>query len=153
SNFAEFRDGDFAFDRSFNDESFFNVNSPGVGPDGANYPFAGRYLDSSSLSSDLDEGIASNRYGRVSERLPHLRVSTNRMRLWTLPLWYHMDLNVFNNLDKGLNVVGTEDDSFVRGFDLYQSISHLVKFTERYTWLTKFGVGVGVAEREDDSYN
>lgn len=153
SNFAEFRDGDFDFDRRFNDEDFFTLSSPGYGPDGAYYPYAGRYLDSSSVAGSLDEGIASGRYGRVSERLPHLRVSTNRMRLWTLPLWYHMDVNVFNNLDKGLNVVGTEDDSFVRGFDLYQSVSHLMKFCDRYTWLTKFGVGVGVADRADDSYN
>lgn len=154
SNFAEFRDGDFDFDRRFNDEGTFTLANPGVGPNGFNYPDAGTYLDGSTIATDdLDLGLASSRYGRVSERLPHLRVSSNRMRLWTLPLWYHMDLNVFNNLDKGLNVIGTGDDSFVRGFDLYQSVSHLVKFCEQYTWLTKFGVGVGVAERESDSYN
>lgn len=153
SNFAEFRDGDFDFDRRFNDESYFDMAAPGIGPDGVFYPEAGRYLDGNSISGNLDAGLASSRYGRVTERLPHLRVSTNRMRLWTLPLWYHADVNIFNNLDKGLNVVGTEDDSFVRGADFYQSISHLVKFCDRYTWLTKFGLGVGVAEREDDSYN
>lgn len=154
SNFAEFRDGDFDFDRGYNQEGTFTLNAPGIGPDGFNYPNAGRYLDPSTVDrSGIDEGIASSRYGRVSERLPQLTVSTNRMRLWTLPLWYHMDLNVFNNLDKGLNTVGTRDDSFVRGFDLYQSVSHLVKFCDRYTWLTKFGIGMGVAEREDDSFN
>jgi len=153
SNFAEFRDDDFDYDRAYNNEDTFTLNAPGIGPDGFNYPLAGRYLDSASLDDSIDQGLASSRYGRVSEKLPHLRVSSNRQRLWTLPLWYHMDLNVFNNLDKGLNVVGQEDDSFVRGFDLYQSVSHLVKFCERYTWLTKFGVGVGVAEREDDSFN
>lgn len=154
SNFAEFRDGDFDFDRGLNNEGTFSLNAPGVGPDGFNYPNAGQYLDPSTVdNSSLDRGVSSNRYGRVSERLPHLTVSTNRLRLGTLPLWYHMDVNVFNNLDKGLNTVGTRDDSYVRGFDLYQSLSHLTKFSENYTWLNKLGVGFGVAEREDDSYN
>ncbi len=154
SNFSEFRDGDFDFDRRFNDEGTFDLSNPGVGPDGFNYPNAGKYLDGRTLNEDdIDLGLASSRYGRVSERMPHLRVSSNRMRLWCLPLWYHMDLNVFNNLDKGLNVVGKQDDSFVRGFDLYQSISHLAKFCDKYTLLTKFGIGAGIAEREDDSFN
>jgi hypothetical protein len=85
--------------------------------------------------------------------MPQITASSNRMRLWTLPLWYHIDLNVFNNLDKGLNVVGKEDDSYVQGFDLYQSLSHLLKFCERYTLLTKFGLGMGTAQRADDSFN
>jgi hypothetical protein len=154
SDFAEFRDGDFDFDRRFNNEDFFTLTSPGVGPDGRFYPLAGRYTDPASLDdSGLDVGVSSRRYGRVTERLPQLTVSTNRERLWCLPLWYHMDLNVFNNLDKGLNIVGRGDDSFVQGFDLYQSISHLQKFCDRYTLLTKVGFGIGAAQRDDDSYN
>lgn len=153
SNFGEFRDGDFDFDRSYNNEGFFTLTAPGVGPDGNFYPNAGIYTDPSTLQEDIDAGVASSRYGRVSERLPQLTVSSNRMRLWCLPLWYHVDLNVFNNLDKGLNIVSTRDDSFVQGFDLYQSISHLAKFCERYTLLTKAGLGMGVAQRDDDSYN
>jgi len=154
SNFADFRDNDFDYDRGFNNEEFFTLNASGVGPDGQFYSSAGRYsLPSSIADDDLEDGVASDRYGRVTQRLPHLRVSSNRMRLWRLPLWYHVDLNVFNNLDKGLNVVGTDDDAFVRGFDLYQSISHLQKFCDRYTLLTKYGLGVGVAAREEDSYN
>lgn len=153
SNFSEFRDGDFDFDRAYNDEDTFMLGAPGVGPDGFAYPNAGQYLDPASVADHLDRGVASSRFGRVSERLPHLRLATNRLRLGNLPLWYSADLNMFNNLDKGLNVVGTEDDSFVRGVDLYQSLSHLVKFNERYTLLTKVGLGAGIAEREDDSFN
>lgn len=154
SNFQDPRDGDQDYDRQFNTEEFFTLSEPGVGPDGRFYPKAGTYSNPLSYQvDDLDSGLSNRRYGRVTERLPHLRVSSNRERLWCLPLWYHCDLNVFNNLDKGLNVVSAEDDAFVSGFDYYQSISHLMKFCDRYTLLTKVGLGVGVAQRWEDSYN
>lgn len=148
SNFADPRDGDYDFDRGYNDEQFTYVPAP-ADP----FDMPGVYTDPTSVDDDnLDNGVSTRRYGRVSERLPQLTVSSNRMRLWCLPLWYHVDLNVFNNLDKGLNVVGTEDDAYVHGFDLYQSISHLAKFCERYTLLTKVGLGVAAADREEDSF-
>lgn len=153
SQFSDPRDNDFDFDRRFNDEEFFTLLGPGVGPTGFFYPSAGEFSDPTSLPNQLDRGLASSRFGRVSSRLPQLTVSTNRDRLWCLPLWYHLDLNVFNNLDKGLNTVGTEDDSFVTGFDFYQSLTHLKRFSERYTVRTKLGLGFGVAQRLDDSFN
>lgn len=161
SNFQDPLDNDGDFDRRFNDETFFTLNTPGqIGP-GENgvpfvYPNAGTYSNEFSNNTNfinLDNGVSHDRYGHVTERLPQLTVSSNRIRILCLPLWYHVDLNVINNLDKGLNTVSTKDDSFVSGFDLYQSVSHLLKFCDRYTLLTKVGLGVGVAERWDKSYN
>jgi len=153
TNFAEPLDNDFDFDRGYNDERFVRLTPPatiGAVP----VPSDGIYTDPTSIKDEkLDDGLRPDRYGRVTERMPEIRMSSNRMRLWTLPLWYHVDLRVFNNLDKGLNTVSTKDDSYVTGFDLYQSVSHLLKFCERYTLLTKVGLGVGVAQRQDDSFN
>ncbi len=153
TNFAEPLDNDFDYDRGYNNERFVRLAPPatiGTVP----VPYDGIYTDPTSIKDEkLDDGLDPKRYGRVTERLPEMRVSSNRMRLWTLPLWYHVDLRVFNNLDKGLNTVSTKDDSYVTGFDLYQSLSHLLKFCERYTLLTKVGFGFGVAERQDDSFN
>src|SRR5690606_8819801 len=62
SNFAEFRDNDFDFDRGLNDEDTFTLNAPGLGPDGFNYPLAGIYQDPASIDNNsLDRGLASNR--------------------------------------------------------------------------------------------
>lgn len=153
TNFAEPLDNDFDYDRGYNDERFVRLSPPatiGTVP----VPSDGIYTDPTSIKDEkLDDGLDPKRYGRVTERLPEIRMSSNRLRLWTLPLWYHVDLRVFNNLDKGLNTVSTKDDSYVTGFDLYQSLSHLLKFCERYTLLTKVGFGVGVAQRQDDSFN
>lgn len=152
SNFQDPRDGDRDFDRKYNSESFFTITDPSLHPNDP-YDLPGIYTNPLSVDEDLDNGLSRKRYGKVTERLPQLTISSTRQRLWCLPLWYHVDLNVFNNLDKGLNIVGTGDDSFVHGLDLYQSISHLLKFCERYTLLTKVGLGVGSAQRADDSYN
>lgn len=153
TNFAEPLDNDYDYDRGYNDERFVRLAPPatiGTVP----VPSDGLYTDPTSIKDEnLDDGLDPKRYGRVTQRMPQVTISSNRMRLWTLPLWYHVDLNVFNNLDKGLNTVSTKDDSFVTGFDLYQSLSHLLKFCERYTLLTKVGLGVGIAERNDDSFN
>lgn len=153
TNFAEPLDNDYDYDRAYNDERFVRLSPPAtIG--GVAVPSDGLYTDPTSIKDEkLDDGLLPERYGRVSEKLPEIRMSSNRMRLWTLPLWYHVDLRVFNNLDKGLNTVSTKDDSYVTGFDLYQSVSHLLKFCERYTLLTKVGLGMGVAQRQDDSFH
>ncbi|MBX7247345.1 MAG: hypothetical protein K1X53_17765 [Candidatus Sumerlaeaceae bacterium] len=151
NNYSDPRDNDFDYNTNYNKETFFTLASAGTGPDGNPYP-AGTFTNPFSVQDDED-GISAKRYGRVSEKLPEITFSSNRLRLWTLPLWYHVDLKVFNNLDKGLNVVSTKDDAYVQGFDFYQSLSHLMKFCDRYTLLTKVGLGVTVAERDDDSFN
>jgi hypothetical protein len=153
TNFSEPLDNDFDYDRGYNDERFVRLQPPAtIG--GVQVPYDGSYTNPLSIKNeDLDDGLKPDRYGRVTERMPEIRMSSNRMRLFTLPLWYHVDLRVFNNLDKGLNTVSTKDDSYVTGFDLYQSITHLLKFCDRYTLLTKAGFGFGVAQRQDDSFN
>ncbi|PKO19860.1 hypothetical protein CVU37_02395 [candidate division BRC1 bacterium HGW-BRC1-1] len=153
SYFADPKDNDYNYDRGYNNETQIRVTPPGM-LGGMAVGYDGYYTDPASIQdSDLEDGISTNRYGRVTERLPQITVSSNQLRLGTLPWWYHMDLNVINNLDKGLNIVGTDDDAFVRGFDLYQSLTNQIKIGERCTLVTKFGLGVGVMEREDDSFN
>ena len=152
SYFAEPKDDDFNYDRGYNDEASLRVTPPGT-LDGTPVLYDGFYTDPTSIrDSDLEYGVSSDRYGRVTERLPHLRVTSNRLRLGTLPWWYSMDLNVINNLDKGLNIVGDGDDAYVRGFDLYQALTNRIKLGERSTLVTKFGLGFGVMDREKDSF-
>ncbi len=153
SYFADPKDNDYDYDRAYNNEVISRVTPPGtVG--GEAVPYDGFYTRPLSVNDeDLDNGVSSDRYGRVTERLPQITISTNRLRLGTSPWWYHMDLNIINNLDKGLNTVGTRDDAFVRGFDLYQSLTNLLRLGERATLTTKFGLGFGIADREKDSYN
>ncbi|MCX8035851.1 MAG: hypothetical protein N3D11_02120 [Candidatus Sumerlaeia bacterium] len=100
------------------------------------------------------DGLPSSRYGLASLRLPQLTFATNHLRLSTnSPLFYALDINFFNNLDKGLNFRSTRDDSFVLGLDIYQQISYLFKFSERYTLLAQVGAGLGILNRWDDSYH
>lgn len=111
------------------------------------------------LSFDWDDdfddvGTPSSRYGTVSARLPHLTFGTSMLRIGgRSPLMYTVDVNAFNNLDKGLNFNDSGDDSYVLGFDLYQQLSYLFKFSERYTLLAQIGAGMGVMSRADDSYD
>jgi len=101
-----------------------------------------------------NEGIPSSRYGLVSLRLPQLTFSTRHIRIGGMaPLFYTLDVNAFNNLDKGLNFRSTRDDSFVLGIDIYQQLSYLFKFSERYTLLAQIGAGIGAMQRLDDSYH
>ena len=153
TDYAEPKDNDKDYDRGYNDEDFIYLTPPAI-LGGTPIDYNGIYTNPLSVQSEnLDNGLSTKRYGRVSEKLPQVTLSTNRLQIGLLPLWYHADLNLFNNLDKGLNTVGKDDDSYVQGFDLYQSISHLLKWCDRYTLLSKAGVGFGVAERDDDSLN
>lgn len=100
------------------------------------------------------EGLPSDRYGLVGLRLPHLQFSTSHIRIGgQAPLYYTIDVNAFNNLDKGLNFRSTDDDSFVLGLDIYQQLSYLIRFSERYTLLAQVGAGIGFMKRLDDSYH
>jgi hypothetical protein len=100
------------------------------------------------------EGVPSSRYGTVSRRLPHGQFSTSHLPIaGRSPLYYSFDLNAFNNLDKGLNFNSPDDDSYVQGIDLYQQLSYLFRFSQRYTLLAQVGAGVGVMTRSDDSFH
>ena len=102
----------------------------------------------------LRDGLPSSRYGLVSLRLPQVTFATNHVRIGgQSPLFYTIDINAFNNLDKGLNFNSTRDDSFVVGLDVYQQLSYLFRFSERYTLLAQVGAGLGFMKRLDDSYH
>jgi len=116
------------------------------------------------LEEKSEEGIPRDRWGRVSIKAPELNFASNDMRLGRRHLYYRMQLNLFNSLDRGLNTVGngpfevrdadgnivyrgTDADAFVRGADLYQSLRWIHRFNERVTWLNQFGAGIGGAAR------
>lgn len=114
-----------------------------------------------------DEGISRDRWGRVSMRAPEINLLTNYIRLAQSNFYYRAQLNLFNSLDRGLNIVSDDDftarnvndailyrgndiDSFVQGADFYQNLMHVYRFNERVTWTNKVGAGVGMAQRLDD---
>ena len=102
---------------------------------------------------DDDEGISSERYGTVTEREPQITLATSWINILRSQFYYNLDLNVFNNLDKGLNTLGTSDDSMVRGVDLYQRIMFYHRFTKDTNIIAKLGAGIGRMERQDDTFD
>jgi len=104
------------------------------------------------ISEREDEGISARRWGRAAVRAPQVTLETAWLRLWNLPLYYHTDLNLFNNLDKGLNTVDQDDDAYVRGADWYNALMWRWRLSQRFTLLTKLGAGAGVAMRETNDY-
>lgn len=102
---------------------------------------------------DDNEGLPRKRFGRVTKRYPQITFSTRELKIEELPLYYNAELNIINNLDRGLNLISKEDDAFVRGADLYQRITHILRFNPRYTLLSKFGVGISYFQREDYDYH
>ena len=99
-----------------------------------------------------DEAIPTSRWGHASIRSPQVTVATTWLKLWNLPLYYHTDLNLFNNLDKGINTVDTADDAWVRGGDWYNALMWRWQFAERFTLMVKLGAGAGVASRESPDF-
>jgi hypothetical protein len=100
-----------------------------------------------------DQAINTDRWGHTSIRAPQLTFETNWLKLWDTPLYYHTDLNIFNSLDRGLNIVDPVDDAWVHGFDWYQSLMWRWRIAKRTTLLTKAGVGFGMASRSSDDWN
>jgi hypothetical protein len=99
------------------------------------------------------EDINTNRWGRVTERMPQITAETIWLRMWNLPLYYHTDLNLFNNLDKGINTVDREDDAWVQGGDWYHALLWRWKISPRYTALTQVGGGAGAAVRDQQDFD
>jgi len=99
------------------------------------------------------EGFPRNRYGKVSEKLPQFTFSTNYLKLGSLPLYTYTDINIFNNLDKGLNTVSEKDDAWVRGVDVYQALLYRWKLGSRYTLTARLGVGAAFTDRENSDFN
>jgi hypothetical protein len=101
---------------------------------------------------DGEEQINNRRFTVASRREPELNLTTNRIKLSTLPVYWTLDARAFRALDNGLNAFRDEDDTEVEGFDVYNSLSFTWNLGDNFTWHHQFGVGVGRAEREDDSW-
>lgn len=99
--------------------------------------------------ADVD-GISARRWGRVTERMPQFDLATRYLPIGNRPLYYMSELNLYNNLDKGLNIVNTNDDAWVQGAQFYNRLMRQWKLSERYTLLGKVGVGAGTARREGE---
>lgn len=97
------------------------------------------------------DGISSTRWGRVSEKLPQFDLATRYLPIGDRPSYYMTELNLYNNLDKGLNIVGKGDDAYVQGAQFYNQFMHQWKLSDRYTLLTRVGFGAGTARRDGES--
>lgn len=102
-------------------------------------------LDDSTANS-----IGKDRWGRVSEKLPQVTLANRYIPFRKWPIYLLSRADVYNNLDKGINVVSSEDDARVAGLDTYHQLLWRYRITERYVLLAKLGVGMGAAERSDD---
>lgn len=110
-------------------------------------------LDPNRELKDVEaDGISKKRWGRVTERLPHATFATRWLPIGRRPLYYSAQLDVYRALDKGLNVVSRRDDAWVGGAEFYQALMRQWKLSDRYTLLTRAGVGVGAAERDSNDY-
>jgi hypothetical protein len=101
-------------------------------------------------NADVD-GISSKRWGRVSERMPQFDFATRYLPIGDRPTYYMSELNLYNNLDKGLNIVSRKDDAWVQGAQFYNRLLRQWKLSERYTLLGKVGFGAGTARRDGES--
>ncbi|MCE5228330.1 hypothetical protein LLG95_01870 [bacterium] len=107
-------------------------------------------LDPNRRLEDVDaDGISSHRWGRVSEQLPRATFATSWLPIARRPLYYNAQIDIYRALDKGFNTVSREDDAWVGGFEFYQSLMRQWKLSDRYTLLTRAGVGVGAADRDN----
>lgn len=110
-------------------------------------------LDPNKQLKDVKaDGIGKERWGRVTERLPHATFATRWLPIERQPLYYSAQLDVYRALDKGLNTVSSKDDAWVGGAEFYQALMRQWKLSERYTLLTRAGVGVGAADRDSKDY-
>ena len=108
-------------------------------------------LQPDSRLDDVEaEGISNDRFGRVSSRLPQINFATRWLPLGRNPIYHMSEFYIYNNLDKGLNVVDNDDDTYVQGIELYQGLLRQWKISPRYTLLTQVGLGFGGVDREDD---
>ena len=151
TNFGEAGDDDDDYSQFVNDPPFWVLNEEGF------FETEGfGVIPEDQIPEDVDpkeEQINRDRFGQVTERRPELRFITSRLPVWKTPFFYTLDVRAYDNLDKGLNSLSTEDDSFVQGIDAYNSLMTVINFSEQYSWSHRIGLGVGIAERDDDSFN
>lgn len=107
-------------------------------------------LDPFSTLEDSDsDGISADRWGRVSQKLPEIKFATRYLPIRGTPLYFMKEISIYNNLDKGLNVVDSDDDAWVRGIEFYDQLLWQFKLTERLVLIAKLGVGAGAAVRQE----
>lgn len=102
------------------------------------------------LAQSDANGISARRWGRVSERLPQFDLASRYLPIGNRSLYYYAELNAYNNLDKGLNYVNTNDDHYVQGAQFYNQIMHQWKLSPYYTMIAKAGFGAGTARRDGE---
>lgn len=107
--------------------------------------------DDLDFEVDTSVDFDSERYGDVTRRLPQINFTTRYLNIGQSKWYYNVDINALNNLYSGLNIMSDDDNVFVRGFDIYQSVLRRIKFSDKYTLLTKFGIGVGFFDFDEDS--
>jgi len=148
NNYGEPGDDDDDFGQFVNDQPLvFNEETGAIEGGGV-------VLLEDEVPEDLDEDeeqVNRERFARVTERRPEFDFMTSRLPLFNKPVFWSFDLRAYENLDKGLNTLGEDDDAFVQGFDAYNSLVYVVNFSEQYSWYNRAGFGIGRAER--DSYD
>lgn len=107
-------------------------------------------FDPENIGEDVErnKGIP-DRYGVVRESLSG-RAATSLIKTGSLPFYSRTELNAFRNLDSGFNQYSREDDLYVLGSDIYQSLTNRIRLSPRVTWTNTVGVGAGYYDREDD---
>lgn len=103
-----------------------------------------------TLRDSDSDGIAKSRWGRVTQRAPQFTFATRYLPVTDRPIYVLKEISIYNNLDKGLNVVDEDDDAWVRGIEFYDQVLWQHHLTERYILLAKIGVGAGAAQRDND---
>ncbi len=96
-----------------------------------------------------DQGIPARRYAQTRDN-GSARYATRLLNLANAPLYYRFEANAFNSLDAGLNPFSPEDDTRVKGLDLYAALTHRLRLGPRTTWTNTAGVGAALYDREDD---
>ncbi len=102
-----------------------------------------------TLAGSDSDGISQDRWGRVSKKLPEIKFATRYLPIRGTPLYFMKEISIYNNLDKGLNVVSSDDDAWVRGIEFYDQLLWQFKLTERLVLIAKLGVGAGLAVRQE----
>lgn len=96
------------------------------------------------------KGISGRRFAAASRKLPRADFSTAHVKIWELPFFYESDAHGFHALDRGLNPFSRNDDAWIDGGDWHQTLLHRLRFSERYTWTNRAGVGVAYFDRQSE---
>lgn len=111
------------------------------------FDFDPDFTQSNDITTD---GLSSDRYGRVSQRVQG-RVATRLLPVARTPLFWRSEVNAFSAIDPGFNENNSEDDARITGLDWYNSLTNRIRLGRRFTWSNTVGVGLGVYSRDSDN--